>query len=221
MGFHFFDDKRFSYQRRSISKARHDKLKFNDASWSLIDEYFNAFLPIHSAMMDFQSLKLSMSEFYVQWIQMKIEIEDVPAVDLGFKLLMSNAINTRELFFLKCEAFIAALVLDPRFCFTSGHQLFNTEMLNRGITQLIKIYQKLCTRREQSNSSSTEESIQLNALNSSNTSEEIIPMNSEDVEAEKVRRFIEYTRGGTRQDIVNASSGSDEDIRQLIFKMGS
>ena len=29
---------------------------------------------------------------------------------------------------------IAALVLDPRFCFTSGHQLFNTEMLNRGTT---------------------------------------------------------------------------------------
>ena len=35
-------------------KLRHDKLKLNDASWSLIDEYFNAFLPIHSAMMDFQ-----------------------------------------------------------------------------------------------------------------------------------------------------------------------
>ena len=83
---------------------------------------------------------------------------------------------------------------------------------------MIKIHQKLCTRREQSNSSSTEKSIQLNASCSSNTSEEMIPMNSEDVEAEKVRRFIEYTRGGTRQGIVNASSESDEDIRQLILK---
>ena len=43
-------------------------------------------------------------------------------------------------------------------------------------------------------------------------------MNSEDVEAEKVRRFIEYTGGGTRQCNVNASSESDEDIRQLILK---
>ena len=82
-------------------------------------------------------------------------------------------------------------------------------MLNRGITQLFKIRQKLCTRREQSNSSSTEESIQLNTSYSSNTSEEMIPMNSEDVEAEKVRRFIKYTGGGTRQGIVNASSESD------------
>ena len=46
----------------------------------------------------------------------------------------------------------------------------------------------------------------------------MIPMNSEDVEAEKVRRFIEYTGGGIRQGIVNASSEPDEDIRQLILK---
>ena len=50
-------------------------------------------------MMDFQSPKLSMSEFYVRWIQMKIEIEDVPAGDLGLKLLLTNAINTGEQFF--------------------------------------------------------------------------------------------------------------------------
>ena len=47
----------------------------------------------------------------------------------------------------------------------------------------------------------------------------MIPMNSEDVEAEKVRHFIENTGGGTRQGIVNGSSESDEDICQLI-KMG-
>ena len=103
------------------------------------------------------------------------------------------------------EIFFVALILDPRFCFTSGHQLFNAEMLNRGITQLIKIHQKRCTRREQSNSSSAEEYIQLNASYSSNTSEEMILMNSEDVEAEKVRRFIEYIGGATRQGIINAS----------------
>ena len=91
-------------------------------------------------------------------------------------------------------------------------------MLVRGITQLIKIHQKLCTQQEQSNSSSTEESIQINASCSSNTSEEMIPMNSEDVEAEKVHRLIEYNGGGTRQGIVNASSESDEDICQLILK---
>ena len=77
-------------------RLRLDKLKLNDPSWSLMDEYFNAFLPIHSAMMDFQSPKLSMSEFYVRWIQMKVEIEDVPAGDLGLKLLLTTAINTRE-----------------------------------------------------------------------------------------------------------------------------
>ena len=183
-------------------RLRHDKLKLNNASWSLIDEYFNAFLLIYSAMMDFQSPKLSMSEFYVRWIRMKIQIEDVPPGDLGLKLLLTNSINTPEQVFFKCEAFLAALVLDPRFCITSG----NTEMLNRGIPQLIKIHQKRCTRREQSNSSSTEKSIQLNASYSSNTSEDMIPMNSEDVESEKVRRFIEYIGGGTRQGIINASS---------------
>ena len=58
-------------------------------------------------------------------------------------------------------------------------------MLNRGIIQLIKIHQKLCTQREQSSFSSTEESIQLNASYSSNTSEEMIPMNSEEIDAKK------------------------------------
>ena len=64
-------------------------------------------------MMDFQSPKLSVSKFCVRWIQMKIEIEDVPAGDLGLKLLLTNAINTREPVFFKCKAFIFALVLDP------------------------------------------------------------------------------------------------------------
>ena len=79
----------------AYQRLRHNKLKLNDASWSLIDECFNTFLPIHSAIMDFQSPKLSVSEFYVRWIQTKIEIEDFPAGDLGLKLLI-NAINTRE-----------------------------------------------------------------------------------------------------------------------------
>ena len=74
---------------------------------------------------------------------MKIEIKDIPASDLGLKLLLTNTINTQEQVFFKSEAFNAALVLDPVFFV---HQLFNTEMLNRGITQLIKIHQKLCTR---------------------------------------------------------------------------
>ena len=46
----------------------------------------------------------------------------------------------------------------------------------------------------------------------------IIPMNSENVEAKKVRHFNEYTGGATRQGIVNASLESDEDTRQLILK---
>ena len=54
-------------------------------------------------MMDFQSPKLSISEFYVRWIQMKIEIEGVPAGDLGLKLLLTNAINTREQVFLNVK----------------------------------------------------------------------------------------------------------------------
>ena len=55
-------------------------------------------------------------------------------------------------------------------------------MLNRGIIQLIKIHQKLCTQREQSSFLSTKESIQLNASYSSNTSEEMIPINSEEIQ---------------------------------------
>ena len=66
----------FHTNAEAYLRLRHNKLKLNDASWSLIDEYFNAFLQIHSTMVDFQSPKLSTSEFYVRWIQMNIEIED-------------------------------------------------------------------------------------------------------------------------------------------------
>jgi hypothetical protein len=93
----------FHTNAEAYQRLRHDQLKLNDASWSLIDEYFDAFLPIHSAMMDFQSAKLSISEFYVRWIQMKIEIEDVPVGDLGLKMLLTNAINTREQVFLNVK----------------------------------------------------------------------------------------------------------------------
>ena len=90
-------------------------------------------------------------------------------------------------------------------------------MLNRGITQLIKIHQKFCTE-ENNQILHRQKNLYNQMRHSSNTSEEMIPMNSEDVEAEKVCRFIEYTGGGIRQGIINASSGSDKDIRQLILK---
>ena len=93
----------FHTNAEAYQRLRHDQLKLNDASWSLVDEYFDAFLPIHLVMMDFQSAKLSVSEFYVRWIKMKIEIEDVPAGDLGLKMLLTNTIYTREQVFFKSD----------------------------------------------------------------------------------------------------------------------
>ena len=58
-------------------------------------------------------------------------------------------------------------------------------------------------------SSSTEESIHLNASYLFNTSERMIPINSEDADAVKVRRFIEYSVGGTTQSVVHAYSELD------------
>ena len=65
--------------------------------------FTNTFAHDRFSIIEFDHDGLSMSKFYVRWIQMNIEIEDVPAGDLRLKLLLTNAINTREQVFLNVK----------------------------------------------------------------------------------------------------------------------
>ena len=49
--------------------------------------------------------------------------------------------------FLKCDAFAAALLLDPRFMWKLNYKVLNDGLHNKGITQLLKIHKKKFERR--------------------------------------------------------------------------
>ena len=53
-----------------------------------------------------------------------------------------------EALFFECDAFIAALLLDPRFAWNStGHEVFNDLLRSRGVDHLLKTHHFINSQR--------------------------------------------------------------------------
>ena len=67
-----------------------------------------------------------MSDFFLPWMRMGMNLEKIADGLNNFTPKLLKALNLRSQKFFKCDAFIAALLLDPRFAWNStGHEVFN------------------------------------------------------------------------------------------------
>ena len=73
-------------------------------------------------MKDFQRSDYTMSDFILRWMRMVMILEKIADGLNKFMSKLLEALNLRSQKFFECDAFIAALLLDPRFEWTStGH----------------------------------------------------------------------------------------------------
>jgi hypothetical protein len=100
-----------------------EELHLDDDFWEFVKVYCTAFAPLKRAILVFQKETLSLSEFYNEWLKLKLlvnnkmeqymECDDTPYSAIYLRL--SDAIAARELDLFDNEALYGCLYLDPRF----------------------------------------------------------------------------------------------------------
>ncbi|CAG9811813.1 unnamed protein product [Chironomus riparius] len=85
--------------------------------------------------------------FHLQTNNLKFEISGVPLGDEEIKDRLLEALERRKRRFFECDAFIAALLLDPLINWSNNQEdFFGPELLERGMVHIEKIHQVLINR---------------------------------------------------------------------------
>lgn len=120
----------------------HHRFEISESTWEFVTEFIQAFTPVHFAMKDFQQADMTISEFFIRWVKMGLEISKVPEGPKHLRSKLLEALNRRKQKFFECDAFVAGLVLDPRIKWSlDPENFFNPALCERGIKQLEKIYE--------------------------------------------------------------------------------
>lgn len=118
------------------------RFEINEDVWDFIAEFVEAFTPVHFAMKDFQKSDVTMSDFYIRWEKMEVQITRVQNGQQELKRKLLEALGRRKQRFFECDAFIATLVLDPRINWSQRQEdFFGPALLERGILQIEKVHQ--------------------------------------------------------------------------------
>ena len=89
-------------------------------------------------MKDFQRSDYTMSDFFLRWMSMVMNLEKIADGLNNFTSKLLEALNLGSQIFFECNAFIAALLLDPRFSWNStDHEVFNDLLRSRGVDHLL------------------------------------------------------------------------------------
>ena len=107
------------YEQIGTNRSNRE-LRLNDETWKFIEEYTKAFEPIFYSMKDFQRSDYTMLDFFLRWMRMVMNLEKIADGLNNFTSKLLEALNLRSQNFFECDAFIAALLLDPRFAWNSN-----------------------------------------------------------------------------------------------------
>ncbi|KAG5674185.1 hypothetical protein PVAND_004168 [Polypedilum vanderplanki] len=128
---------------QKIKGINDPNLDLTDDVWLFIQEYVTAFLPVHIAMKEFQKTNLTMSDFYCKWISMQVQVTNTPDGINSISSRLKTAIINRARKFFESDAFVAALLLDPRFTWCGRNSVYDETLRDRGIVQCEKIHHSL------------------------------------------------------------------------------
>ena len=98
------------YEQIGTNRSNRE-LRLNDETWKFIEEYTKAFEPIFYAMKDFQRSDDTMTDFFLRWVRMVMNLEKIADGLNNFKTKLLEALNLCSQKFFECDAFIAALLL--------------------------------------------------------------------------------------------------------------
>ena len=124
------------------------ELRLNDETWKFIDEYAKAFEPVFYAMKYFQRSDYTISDFFLRWMRMVMNLEKIADGLNNFTSKLLEALNLHSQKF-ECDTFIAAVLLDPCFAWNSANQEVCNDLLrSRGVDHLLKTYHFINSQRQ-------------------------------------------------------------------------
>ena len=126
------------------------RLAHSEDAWEFVTEFVQVFTPVHFAMKDFQRADITISDFYIRWEKMELQITKVPDGHKQLKTKLLEALKQRKQKFFECDAFVAALLLDPRINWSQNPEDFYGPVLcERGMLQLEKVHQVIANRLQE------------------------------------------------------------------------
>jgi len=140
---------RFRNQLEEIA-VNQERLKLSENAWAFVAEFVRVFTPLHLAMKDFQQEDITISDFYVRWEKMVLQITKVPDGQNQLKTKLREAFEQQKQKFFECDAFIAALLLDPRINWSQNpDDFFGSTLYERGMLQLEKVHRIIENQEDQ------------------------------------------------------------------------
>jgi len=92
----------------------------NDIEWGCMETYVDAFKDAYNATLKLQEEKLVYSEFFIIWMELKLQCENTKN---WIKKKLLAQIKLRESKLLENEALLSAIYMDPRVnCILTDHQ---------------------------------------------------------------------------------------------------
>ncbi|KAM7360615.1 uncharacterized protein ACRADG_006467 [Cochliomyia hominivorax] len=146
------------YMIKSLLDVR-DKVENNnflmvEIDWIFAVKFEQSFRPIINTSLMLQSSDIFiMGDFYREWLLCEIELEELSESN-ELALYLLQALNKRKVDLFKNPQFLAALYLDPRFCYM-GSMHFTDKQKELAMTQLFEIFSKLKSNNLSNNTSNS------------------------------------------------------------------
>ncbi|XP_065371397.1 putative leucine-rich repeat-containing protein DDB_G0290503 [Calliphora vicina] len=121
-----------------------------EVDWNFATKFEESFRPIVDIALMLQSNNhFIMGDLYREWLLCEIELEEL-SVSNELALYLLEAMGNRKRDLFKNTTFLAALYLDPRFCYIATMHL-NDQQKEMAVTQLLQIFNKLKRIQENEN----------------------------------------------------------------------
>nr|XP_041632974.1 uncharacterized protein LOC121502915 [Drosophila kikkawai] len=125
------------------NKTDEDNFDMDSSFWDFIETYCNVFSPLQKSIKKFQEEQFHYSNFYAQWLKLKISTEKMVkdstqdlTKTIGNKILNSIEIRTKTLLYNKFV--VSCLFLDPRF-----QHILSLQQKSDAINHLKSIWDRL------------------------------------------------------------------------------
>ncbi|XP_050338888.1 zinc finger BED domain-containing protein 4-like [Bactrocera neohumeralis] len=175
------------------NKTPEENFDIDSSFWEFIETYFKVFSPLQKTIKKFQEEQLHYSNFYAQWLKLKISTEKIVRESsqqltktIGNQIISS--IEKRTEILLKNKFVISCLFLDPRF-----QHILSLQQKNDAIIHLKYIWDRLCSLNPTGNMCTTP--------NSSKTQMENYFFDEEDALLEAYLSQGVQTEGNSTMDV--------------------
>ena len=155
---------RFRTQLEQIA-LNEERLRLSENAWQFINDYLQVFTPVHLAMKDFQRADITVSDFYISWVRMELNIRRVAGGNEQLKAKLLGELNQRKQKFFESDVFVAALLLDPRINWSQNPEdFYGPAMCERGILLLEKVHHVINGLQDQEGDQQASEEEELRQL---------------------------------------------------------